>query len=199
MTKRIAPAAERNRQPILEVLAQVLPDTGTVLEVASGTGMHAAYFAEYLPRLRWQPSDPSPEAIESIAGWVSEAKRDNLYAPLSLDVRSRPWPVSGAEAVLCINMLHIAPWEAAVSLFEGSSDLLGSGTPLVTYGPYRMHGKHTAPSNEAFDLSLRSRNPSWGVRDLDELSDLARQTGFRLDKRFEMPANNMTLVWLREA
>lgn len=199
MGKRIAPAAERNRQPILEVLAQILPDSGLVLEIASGTGTHAAYFAEYLPTLDWQPSDPSPDALDSIASWVSETRRDNLYAPLSLDVRARPWPVEQADAVLCINMIHIAPWESAVALFEGAADVLDVGRPLVTYGPYRMHGAHTAPSNEAFDANLRSRNPAWGVRDIDELTELAQKTGFRLDKRFEMPANNMTLVWVRLA
>jgi SAM-dependent methyltransferase len=199
MEKRFAPAAERNRQPLLEVLSQVLPNTGVVLEVASGTGQHAAYFAEFLPMLRWQPSDPSPDALRSIRAWVSDASRENLAMPLSLDVQKKPWPVEHADAVLCINMIHIAPWEAAVALFEGSSTLLETGKPLVTYGPYRVHGRHTAPSNEAFDQSLRSRDPSWGVRDLDELAELATRTGFRLDKRFEMPANNMTLVWARVA
>jgi len=199
MSKRVAPAAERNRQPILEVLAQVLPDSGTILEIASGTGQHAAYFAEYLPQLRWQPSDPSPEARESITSWVAATGRHNLLAPLALDVRARPWPVDGAAAVLCINMIHIAPWDAAVALFEGAATVLDEGHPLVTYGPYRAHGEHTAPSNQAFDLNLRSRDPSWGVRDLDELGGLAHRTGFRLEKRFEMPANNMTLVWVREA
>jgi hypothetical protein len=114
-------------------------------------------------------------------------------------VRSHPWPINRADAVLCINMIHIAPWEAAVALFEGSSALLSPGQPLVTYGPYRLHGRHTAPSNEAFDQSLRSRDPSWGVRDVDDLTALAAQTSFQLKKRFEMPANNMTLVWIRSA
>jgi hypothetical protein len=197
MDKRFAPAAERNRQPLLEVLSQVLPDAGVVLEIASGSGQHAVYFAESLPMLRWQPSDPSPDALRSIRAWVDDAARENLAMPLSLDVRSRPWPVEHADAVLCINMIHIAPWEAAVALFEGASTLLEPGQPLVTYGPYRVHGRHTAPSNHAFDQSLRSRDPSWGVRDLDELGELATRTGFRLDKQFEMPANNMTLVWAR--
>ena len=197
MEKRFAPAAERNRQPILEVLSQVLPDSGTVLEVASGTGQHATYFAQYLPTLRWQPSDPSPDARDSISAWVANADQDNLAPPLSLDVTVQPWPIERADAVLCINMLHIAPWDAAIALFEGASGLLEAGHPLVTYGPYRMHGRHTAPSNETFDQSLRSRNPSWGVRDLDELSELGTRTGFGLDKRFDMPANNMTLVWVR--
>lgn len=198
MEKRFAPAAERNRQPLLEVLSQVLPTTGLVLEIASGTGQHAVYFADSLPMLRWQPSDSSPDALRSIRAWVDDAARENLAMPLSLDVRTTPWPVQHADAVLCINMIHIAPWEAAVALFEGASELLEPGRPLVTYGPYRVHGRHTAPSNQAFDQSLRSRDASWGVRDLDELGELATRTGFRLDKRFEMPANNMTLVWARE-
>ena len=197
MAKGFAPAAERNRAPILEVLRRVLPASGTVLEIASGTGQHAVFFSERLPQLRWQPSDPAADALRSIRAWVSEEARENLLAPIDLDVRSKPWPVARADAMLCINMIHVSPWEASEALFEGAQRLLSADAPLVTYGPYRVHGKHTAPSNAAFDQSLRSRNPRWGVRDIDELSALATRTGFTLEESVLMPANNMTLVWRR--
>jgi SAM-dependent methyltransferase len=198
MAKGFAPAAERNRQPILDVLRRVLPPAGLVLEVASGTGQHAIFFSERLPALQWQPTDASPEALQSIGAWVDDAARDNLLAPLDLDVRSPQWPISQADALLCINMIHISPWEATEALFQGASQLLEGGAPLITYGPYRLHGEHTAPSNAAFDQSLRSRNARWGLRDIDELSELGRKTGFALQERVGMPANNMTLVWKRE-
>ncbi|MGB5192570.1 MAG: DUF938 domain-containing protein [Polyangiales bacterium] len=197
MAKGFAPAAERNREPILEVLRRVLPASGTVLEIASGTGQHAVFFSERLPQLRWQPSDPAADALRSIRAWVSEEARENLLAPIDLDVRSKPWPVARADAMLCINMIHVSPWEASEALFEGAQRLLSADAPLVTYGPYRVHGEHTAPSNAAFDQSLRSRNPRWGVRDIDELSELATRTGFTLEESVLMPANNMTLVWRR--
>ena len=198
MAKGFAPAAERNRQPILDVLRRVLPPAGLVLEVASGTGQHTIFFSEHLPALHWQPTDASSEALQSIGAWVDEAARKNLLAPLELDVRSPQWPVTKADALLCINMIHISPWETTEALFQGASQLLAGGSPLVTYGPYRLHGEHTAPSNAAFDQSLRSRNARWGLRDIDELSELGRKTGFALQERVGMPANNMTLVWKRE-
>jgi len=197
MAKGFAPAAERNCGPILEVLGRVLPTSGTVLEIASGTGQHAAFFSEHLPTLCWQPSDTAPDALRSIRSWVTEDERDNLLPPLELDVRSESWPVATADAVLCINMIHISPWESSEALFEGAQRLLSRTDPLITYGPYRVHGEHTAPSNAAFDENLRSRNPRWGVRDIDELEALARRTGFSLEERVPMPANNMTLVWRR--
>jgi len=199
MAKSFAPAAERNRQPILDVLRRVLPPAGLVLEVASGTGEHAVFFSEHLPTLQWQPTDASPDSLQSIRAWVEETARKNLLPPLELDVRAPQWPITKADALLCINMIHISPWEATEALFRGASQLLTGRSPLVTYGPYRLHGEHTAPSNEAFNQSLRSRNPCWGVRDIDELSELGRQTGFALQERVGMPANNMTLVWKREA
>lgn len=197
MAKGFAPAAERNREPILEVLARVLPRSGLVLEVASGTGQHASYFSERLPTLRWQPSDASPEALQSIEAWIAEVGRQNLLPPLELDARSETWPIREADALLCINMIHISPWETTAGLFQGASALLGPGAHLITYGPYRLHGGHTAPSNAAFDESLRSRDPRWGVRDIDELTELGARTGFFLEERVDMPANNMTLVWTR--
>jgi len=199
MAKGFAPAAERNRQPILDVLRRVLPPAGLVLEVASGTGQHTIFFSEHLPALHWQPTDASSEALQSIGEWVDEAARKNLLAPLELDVRSPQWPVTKADALLCINMIHISPWETTKALFQGASQLLAGGSPLVTYGPYRLHGEHTAPSNAAFDQSLRSRNARWGVRDIDELRELGGQTGFVLEERVSMPANNMILVWTRDA
>ena len=199
MAKSFAPAAERNRQPILAVLRRVLPDEGLVLEIASGTGQHAGFFAERLPGLRWQPSDASAEALESISERVREAARENLLPPITLDVRSAPWPISTADALLCINMIHISPWEASEALFRGANSVLTEGAALITYGPYRLHGTHSAPSNAAFDQSLRSRNPHWGVRDIDELTLLAGRTGFELSERVPMPANNLTLVWTRTA
>jgi hypothetical protein len=199
MAKGFAPAAERNRQPILDVLRRVLPPAGLVLEVASGTGQHAIFFSEHLPALQWQPTDASSEALRSIGTWVDETARANLLAPLELDVRSSPWPLTNADALLCINMIHISPWETTEALFHGASKLLTGGCPLITYGPYRFHGEHTAPSNAAFDQSLRSRNASWGVRDIDELLELGGQTGFTLEEQVVMPANNMTLMWTRDA
>ena len=199
MAKGFAPAAERNRQPIVDVLRRVLPPTGLVLEVASGTGQHAVFFSEHLSELRWQPSDASEEALQSICAWVEQTARGNLLPPIELDVCSPRWPIAQADAVLCINMIHISPWETTESLFLGAGALLAAGSPLVTYGPYKLRGEHSAPSNAAFDESLRSRNPRWGVRDLNALIELAGRTGFELRERVAMPANNMTLVWTRVA
>ncbi len=199
MAKGFAPAAERNRQPILEVLRRVLPPAGLVLEVASGTGQHAVFFSDHLPSVQWQPTDASHEALRSIRAWVDETARENLRPPLELDVRSPPWPIARAGAVVCINMIHISPWESTEALFDGASKLLASGAPLITYGPYRRHGEHTSPSNAAFDESLRSRNAQWGVRDIDELLELGVRTGFALEEEVGMPANNMSLIWRRES
>ncbi|MFW2388034.1 MAG: DUF938 domain-containing protein [Polyangiales bacterium] len=197
MAQGFAPAAERNRQPILEVLQKALPPTGLVLEVASGTGQHSLFFSEQLPGLRWQPSDTSPEALSSIQARVDEAARENLLAPLELDVSNERWPIADADAVLCINMIHISPWESSEALFHGAAELLAPGAPLITYGPYRLHGTHSAPSNAAFDESLRSRDPRWGVRDIDDLTALADRAGFALEDQVAMPANNLTLIWSR--
>jgi SAM-dependent methyltransferase len=199
MAKGFAPAAERNRQPILDVLRRVLPPAGLVLEVASGTGQHVLFFSEHLPALQWQPTDTSSDALRCIGAWVDEAARENLLPPLELDVRWPDWPVTTADALMCINMIHISPWETTEALFRGASGLLNGGSHLITYGPYRLHGEHTAPSNSAFDKSLRSRNARWGVRDIDELAELGGRTGFTLQERVDMPANNMTLVWTRSA
>ena len=193
--QRHAPATERNRDPILEVLRRVLPDRGRVLEIAAGTGEHALYFAAALPNLEWQPTDPDPSARDSIAAWRDAEGTDNLRAPLDLDVTQGAWPMAQAAAVVAINMIHISPIEASEGLMRGAGALLPSGAPLVTYGPYRVDGAQTAASNEAFDASLRSRDPRWGVRDIGELEALAAPHGLVLDERVPMPANNFTLVW----
>lgn len=194
-----APASERNRAPILEVLRRVLPAEGMVLEISSGSGQHAVYFGARLPGLVWQPSDPSPEARASIAAWIAAEGAENVRPPLDLDVTRRPWPVHGADAIVNINMIHIAPWSACEALLEGAASLLAVGAPLVMYGPYKRGGAHTAQSNAAFDESLHSRNPAWGVRDLDEVATLAHGLGLALEQVVEMPANNLTVVYRREA
>ena len=147
--------------------------------------------------MRWQPTDASLEALRSIRAWVEEAGFENLLPPLQLDVRWPQWPVREADALVCINMIHISAWETTETLFRGAGELLTAGAHLITYGPYRLHGTHTAPSNAAFDQDLRSRDPSWGIRDIDELTGLGGRTGFTLTERVAMPANNMTLVWTR--
>ncbi len=192
--RRHAPATARNRDPIFTVLAQVLPPQGRVLEIASGTGEHVVYFASKLPQLSWQPTDVSDEAMASIRAHVAEAHLPNIAPPLRLDVRE-PWPE--ADAVVCINMIHISPMSATEALFRGAGGLPVGGV-LLTYGPYKINGRHTAPSNEAFDASLRTRNPAWGVRDLTALETLAHQNGLTLEERVAMPANNFTLVWRRQ-
>jgi len=194
--KRHAPATERNREPILEVLRRVLPAQGTLLEIAAGTGEHAVFFASAFPGLRWVPSDPDAGARASIAAHAAEASLSNLKAVVALDASADEWPVEAAEAILCVNMIHISPLAATVGLFRGAARVLPSGGVLVTYGPYTIDGVHTAPSNEAFDASLRSRDPRWGVRDVAELEAVAAPH-LALSERVAMPANNFTLVWTR--
>lgn len=195
--KRHAPAAERNREPIAAVLREELPAAGIVLEVASGTGEHSAFFAGLFPALRWQPSDPDPDALASIGAWRDEAGLDNLLAPIRLDAAAEAWPVAAADAILCVNMVHISPWEATVGLMRGAGRLLEAGAPLILYGPYRRSGVPTAPSNEAFDASLRSRDPRWGLRELEAVDAEAAAQGLGLDRVVEMPANNLTIVFRR--
>ncbi|MBN3727750.1 DUF938 domain-containing protein [Burkholderia sp. Ac-20379] len=192
-----APAAERNREPILAVLREVLPAQGTVLEIASGSGQHAVHFAAALPHLEWQPTDPDPAALASIAAWAADAALPNLRAPRQLDVRADRWPLDAADAVVCINMIHIAPWEAACALIAGAARVLDGGGVLLLYGPYRRNGEHTAPSNAAFDAQLRRRDPSWGVRDLEAVTELAQAAGFEPERVVEMPANNLCVAFRR--
>jgi SAM-dependent methyltransferase len=192
-----APATARNRDPILAVLGRVLPAAGTVLDIASGTGEHAAYFAPRFPGLVWQPSDRDPASLPAIAGWAAASGAANLRPPLLLDVGQDDWGIEAAAAILCINMIHIAPWSAAEALMAGAARLLPPGAPLYLYGPYKRSGAHTAPSNAAFDADLRRRDPSWGVRDLDDVARLAALSGLELDEVVAMPANNLSVVFRR--
>jgi len=193
--KHHAPATARNREPIREVLARELPPRGTVLEIASGSGEHAVHFARAFPALTWQPSDAAGRSLASIAAWRAEAALPNLLAPVALDVASTTWPIAHADAIVCINLLHISPWEAALGLFAGAARLLPGGALLYLYGPYRFSGAFTAVSNDTFDRSLRDRDPRWGVRDVDDLVAAARPHGFTLRATVEMPANNHSLVF----
>jgi hypothetical protein len=193
-----SPAAARNRDPILAVLRAVLPPAGLVLEIASGTGEHAVHFAAALPGLTWQPSDVDEESLGSIAAYRALAALPNLLAPLRLDVTAPSWPAARADALVCINMLHISPWAAAEGLMAGAERLLAPGKILYLYGPFKKDGRHTAPSNAAFDESLRARHPEWGVRDTGEVADLARRHGLALVRQLGMPANNLSLIFRRE-
>ena len=195
--KRHAPATARNRQPILDVLRPRLPAHGIVLEVASGSGEHIVHFAEALPDLVFQPSDPDAEARASIDDWVQTQGLGNVRTAMALDAARESWPIEHADAVLCCNMIHIAPWEAAVGLITGAAGVLAGGGTLYLYGPYRRDGRHTAPSNEAFDLDLRRRNPAWGVRDLETVAALALAKRFGPPEIVDMPANNLSLLFKR--
>jgi len=195
--RRFAPATERNRDPILALLRRVLPAAGTVLEIASGTGEHAIYFGRHLPHLTWQPTDLDAAARASIVAWSVEAGLANIAAPLALDAALPNWPVDRADAVLAVNMVHISPWAATVGLLGGSARVLPGGAPLVLYGPYKRGGRHTAPSNEAFDQNLRRQNDAWGVRDLEVMVETAAAAGFDLAEIAPMPANNLGLVFHR--
>ena len=193
--KRFAPATERNREPIAAVLREVLPAAGTVLEIASGTGEHAAFFARLFPELKWQPSDPDPDALSSAQAWQADAEASNLLPPVFLDAASQTWPLDRADAVLCINMVHISPWAATVGLMKGAARLLPPGGRLILYGPYRRAEVETAASNAAFDASLKARNPHWGLRDLAEVRAEAEGNGLAFERLWEMPANNLTVVF----
>nr|WP_298522250.1 DUF938 domain-containing protein [uncultured Halomonas sp.] len=189
-----SPAVARNRDAILAVLRDVLPQQGKVLEIASGSGEHALYLARHLPAISWQPSDPNPQALASIAAWRKTESLDNLLEPVQLDVTLRPWPVEDFDALVCINMIHIAPWEAAQALFAEAGKNLEEGGVLYLYGPFKRDGQHTAASNAAFDVDLRRRDPRWGVRDLNDMELLAQENGLGIERIVEMPANNLSLV-----
>lgn len=194
---RHAPATLRNREPILAVLDRVLPETGLVLEIASGTGEHASWLAPRLPGIMWQPTDADPTMLESIAAWTTERAVTNVLPPLVLDVNATPWPVEAAAAIFCANMIHIAPWAATEGLVRGAARILPPGGLLVLYGPFMIEGTHTSPSNAAFDDSLRARDPAWGVRDLRVVAELATSHGLVLVEKVAMPANNLTVVFER--
>jgi SAM-dependent methyltransferase len=191
---RSAPAALRNRQPIAEVLREWLPERGLVLELASGTGEHGAFFAERFPGLEWQPSDVHPEALASIAARRAEAGLPNLRAPLRIDAASPDWPVAQADAVLSINMVHISPWRSALGLLDGAARLLAPGAPLILYGPWLIDGVAAAASNLAFDADLKARDPEWGLRRVEDFAAAAAERGFALRETRPMPANNLMLL-----
>jgi hypothetical protein len=192
-----SPAALRNREPILDVLRTVLPPHGAVVEVASGSGEHVVHFAKALPNLLWQPSDPSAEARESITALAADEGLPNILAPLNLDATAADWPLERADALVAINMVHISPWAASLGLLRHAASLLPSAGPLILYGPYRQQNETMAPSNEAFDADLRSRNPEWGIRSLEDVVHEADGAGFRLVRVVTMPANNLSVVLAR--
>lgn len=191
------PAPERNKAPILEILRRVLPARGTVLEVAGGTGQHIVHFAGGLPDLRWLPSDPQQNHRLSIAARVAQAGLVNVAPPLAIDVRNQPWPVRDIDAIVCINMIHIAPWEATLALLAEAGRLLPARGVLYLYGPYRRGGEDTAPSNAAFDADLRRRNPQWGVRNLEDVEREAGNARLELAEIIDMPANNLSVIFHR--
>ncbi len=194
--RRSAPAAQRNREPIAEVLRAWLPATGLVLEIASGTGEHAMFFAERFPALDWQPSDVHPDALASINGWRAQSDVSNLRGPILLDAAAPDWPIERADAVLSINMVHISPWASAIGLIDGAARLLGPGAPLILYGPWLKDDLPTAPSNAAFDADLRRRDPAWGLRRVEDFAEAAARA-FDLVEVRSMPANNMMLLFKR--
>ncbi len=193
--KRHAPATLRNRDVIADVLAQELPASGLVLEVASGSGEHIIHFAERFPTLAWQASDPDPVARMSIEAWATEGALTNLLAPVDLDASAETWPVNAAAAILCINMTHIAPWAATIGLLRGAARLLGQGAPLILYGPFLKADIETAPSNAAFDAQLRERNRAYGIRRVEDVDEEAEAHGFTRTACHLMPANNLVLVY----
>ena len=194
---RHAPATLRNRDPIVDVLRPLLPSSGLVLEVASGSGEHAVHFARHFPRLTWQPSDPSADARRSIAAWTAAERLDNVRPPLDLDAAGDAWPIDRADALLCINMIHISPWAATFGLMRGAGNILNPSAPLYLYGPYRRGDRPLEPSNAAFDQDLRRRDPLWGLREVDEVAACAADHGLRFDRLVEMPANNLSLIFRR--
>ncbi len=204
MTQRHAPATERNRAPILEVLQHHLPEDGAILEISSGTGQHASFFAPFFAPRQWLPSDVDDDNLTSIAAWRDASPADNLLAPARIDVDAsdwwqRPWPVNQMiNAIVNINMIHIAPWTCCEGLLRGSEQLLSAGGVLYLYGPFKQGGQHTTASNEAFDTHLKNQNPLWGVRNLESVIELAAQHGFEHRATIEMPANNLSVIFIRQ-
>jgi cyclopropane fatty-acyl-phospholipid synthase-like methyltransferase len=200
VTKRYAPATERNREAILAVLHNYLPDQGTVLEIASGTGQHAIFLAQHLTSCHWLPTDMDATNLASITAWREEADVANLLPPRQLDVRDSVWAVdcdlpAPVSAIVNINMLHISPWSCCEALFAGAAKVLNQGAVVMLYGPFKRDGLHTAPSNTVFDEQLRSQDPEWGVRDLKAVVDVAMEQEFACQRVIEMPANNLSVVF----
>lgn len=194
----VSPSAERNKGAVAEILKQVLPNEGLVLEVGSGTGQHVVHFAREMPYLTWQPSERDENTLQSIAHWTEYEALANVRSALRLDVTDQPWPITSAAAVVSLNMIHIAPWHAAKALVRGASNILLPGGMLCLYGPFRRGGEHTSASNEAFDRQLRSQNAEWGVRSLEDVASFAAAHGFRAPDIHAMPANNLTVVFRRQ-
>ncbi len=200
--RRASPSVARNRDAIRDAFARMVAHSGRVLEIASGTGEHGLHITAAYPDLIWQPSDPDPEARASIAAWAASERGQAIAAPMALDVTVPGWAevLGPFDAVVCINMIHIAPWAAALGLFTGAAHCLKPGGRLFLYGPFKREGQHTAPSNHAFDISLKSRNPEWGVRDLDgKVITAARRFGLIYGDRLAMPANNFSVVFEKRA
>jgi SAM-dependent methyltransferase len=197
--RRDAPHVLRNREPILAVLTEWLPERGVVLEIGSGTGQHVTWFAEHLPGLVWQPSDPDPEMRASIAAWGADSGPANLRPPLAITTTDADWGVDEPDlvAVLSMNMIHIAPWAAGEGLIAGAGRLLSAGGLFYLYGPFKRGGAHTAPSNAEFDAMLHGRDPAWGIRDLEEVTAIAEAHGLALETVVDMPANNLSVIFRR--
>jgi SAM-dependent methyltransferase len=195
--RQYAPATLRNRDFILDVLREVLPTKGDILEIASGSGEHVVHFAKSLLSLDFQPSDPDPNALQSVVAWVKATRVTNVRAPIILDASQSPWPIASADGVICINMAHISPWDATRGLIKGAAAILSPGAPFYLYGPYKREVLETAPSNRAFDRSLRNHNPAWGLRDLEAVAAMAQSVGFSIPIVTEMPANNLSVVFRR--
>jgi Protein of unknown function (DUF938) len=199
--RQFAPATQRNREAILEILLQILPASGTILEIASGTGEHAVYFAARLTDRKWLPSDPNPQSRASIAAWTAHSPSDNIYPPIDLDASASLWTLPDTApitAIVNINMIHISPWSTCLGLMAGSDRILPPGGILYLYGPFKQGGEHTSPSNAAFDDSLRAQNPSWGVRNLDDVVAAAKAQNLNLINTYQMPANNLSVVFQRD-
>jgi SAM-dependent methyltransferase len=195
--KHHAPAADRNKGPILGVLREFLVEPAFVLTIAEGSGQHVVHFAKHLPHVTFLPTDGDPDALASIAAYLDEAHCTNIRPPKLLDAASDEWPVERADLIVCINMIHISPWATTQGLFRGAARILPPGGFLITYGPYRFSGEFHAPSNKAFDESLRSRNPEWGVRDVDDLVEAAESAGMMIEGTVPLPANNHCLVFYK--
>jgi hypothetical protein len=195
--RQIAPSVARNREAIRGVLREILPHSGDVLEIASGSGEHVVFFARAFPDLRFHPSDPDEAARRSVAAWSADSGLDNIAPPRALDVARSDWGIERADAILCINMIHISPWRCCEGLIAGAGERLSRGAPLFLYGPYKRNGAHTAPSNVDFDAWLKNKNSEYGVRDLEAVIALAQTAGFDAPDVIDMPANNFSLVFRR--
>ncbi|MGA7326838.1 MAG: DUF938 domain-containing protein [Rhodomicrobium sp.] len=191
----VSPSAERNKGPIAEILLRVLPESGCILEISSGTGQHVVHFARLMPYLIWQPTERDADCLQSIAGWLAAEAPANVNAPLYLDVHDKVWPAARVAAIVCINMIHIAPPSATDALFRGATQIMEPGGTLFLYGAFRRQGRHTSPSNEAFDRLLRAQNPEWGVRNLEDVTHIGEKAGLDLHEVCQMPANNLAAIF----